>query len=74
MQGYLVKRTPYMRQHITEILEWRSFNSPVLVKLQDVKYFGQTALFFYENLADDQAKVSHPLQLDSRFEQQALPY
>jgi len=72
LQGYLVKRKPYLRQQITDILELRSFNSPVLVKLKDVKYSGQTELFFYENLSDGQAKVSQPLQLDSRFEQQAI--
>ena len=72
LQGYLVKRKPYLRQQVTDILEWRSFNSPVLVKLKDVKYSGQTELFFYENLSDGKTKVSHPLQLDSRFEQQAI--
>ncbi len=72
LQGYLVKRKPYLRQQITDILEWRSFNSSVLVKLKDVKYSDQTELFFYENLSDGQAKVSQPLQLDSRFEQQAI--
>ena len=72
LQGYLVNRKPYLRLQITDILEWRSFNSPVLVKLKDVKYSGQTELFFYENLSDGQAKVSQPIQLDSRFEQQAI--
>lgn len=72
LQGYLVKRKPYLRQHITNILEWRSFNSPVLVKLQDVKNPEQTELFFYENLSNDHVNVTHPLQLDSSFEQQAI--
>jgi len=72
LQGYLVERKPYIRQHITDTLEWRSFNSPVLVTLKDVKYSGQTEVFFYENLPDGQAKVTQPLQFDSRFEQQAI--
>ncbi|WOH36203.1 HAMP domain-containing sensor histidine kinase [Thalassotalea fonticola] len=72
LQGYLVKRQPYLREHINDTLAWRSFKSPVLVKLQDVEYSAQTELFFYENLPDGQATVSHPLQPDSDFEQQAI--
>jgi len=72
LQGYLVKRKPYMRQIITDILEWRSFESAVLVKLQDVKHSGQTEFFFYENISNGQVKVGQPLQIDSRFEQQAI--
>lgn len=72
LQGYLVKRKPYLRYQITGVLEWRSFNSPVLVKLNDVEHSGQTEFFFYENLSENQTKVSQPPQLDSRFEQQAI--
>ncbi len=72
LQGYLVKRKPYLRQHLTETLEWITFDSPVLVKLEDVEYSGQTEFFLYENVPDSKAKVSQPLQLDSRYEQQAI--
>jgi signal transduction histidine kinase len=72
LQGYLVERKPYLRQQITDILEWRRFNSPVLVKLKDVKYSDQTELFFYENISENQTKVSQPSQIDHRFEQQAI--
>lgn len=72
LQGYLVKRTPYMRELITEILEWRSFNSPIFVTLKDVENSGQTEHFFYEKRTSGLAKVSVPLQSDSQFEQQEI--
>jgi len=72
LQGYIVKRKPYLRELIIEPLEWRSFNSPILVKVRDVEHSGQTELFFYENLPDGQSKVSEPSQIDSRYEQQAI--
>jgi len=72
LQGYLVKRKPYMRQLITDILGWRNFTSPVLVKLEDVKYSGQTELFFYENLSDGKTNVTQPIHLNKRFEQQSI--
>ena len=72
LQGYLVKRTPYLSQQITDILEQRRFNSPVLVKLEAVKHSSQVELFFYENLTDGSAKVSQPLQGDKLFEQQTI--
>jgi len=72
LQGYLVKRKPYMRKYIIDNLEWRSFNSPVLVKLQDIKHSGQTELFFYESLSEGLANISQPSNIDSHFEQQVI--
>jgi len=72
LQGYLVKRKSYMRQQIIDILELRNFNSSVLVKLKDVNYSAEPDLFFYESLPDGQAKVTHSVELDKRFDQQTI--
>ena len=72
LQGYLVERKPYLSQLLMDRLEQRRFNNPILVKLKEVQYPNQTENFFYQNLSDGQSKVSQLLQLDPRFEQQAI--
>lgn len=72
LQGYLVEKRPYLRDQITDILELRNFNRPVLVQLKDVNHSAEPELYFYENLSDGQAKVSQPSQPDNRFKQQVI--
>ena len=72
LQGYLVKREPYLSQLFTDILELRHFDSSILLKLKDIKHSNQTKYFFYQNLPDGQVKVSQPVPLDKRFQQQPI--
>ena len=72
LQGYIVKRKPYLSQLVTDILEQMQFDNSVLVELKDEKHSGLSECFFYENLPDDQEKVSLLPTPDIRFQQQAI--
>ncbi|WDD97429.1 sensor histidine kinase [Thalassomonas actiniarum] len=72
LQGYLVEREPYLFQLLTEVLEQRRFDSPIMIKLEDVKYSTEPEYFFYQNLPDGQVKVSREQQAEPRFQQQVI--
>jgi len=72
LQGYIVKRKPYLSQLVMDIMEQMHFDSSVLVELKDEKNAGLSEYFFYENLPDDKVKVSLLPKLDKRFQQQLI--
>ena len=72
LQGYIVKRKPYLSQLVMDIMEQMHFDTSVLVELKDEKYAGVSEYFFYENLPDDQVKVSLLPKPDKRFQQQLI--
>lgn len=72
LQGYIVKRKPYLSQLVMDILEQLHFGSPVLVELKDVKHSGLSEYFFYENLPADQTKVSVMSKGNKHFQQQVV--
>jgi len=72
LQGYIVKRKPYLSQLVMDILNQMHFDSSVLVELKDEKNSGLSEYFLYENLPDDKVKVSILPELDKRFQQQSI--
>jgi len=72
LQGYIVKRKAYLSQLVMNILKKVHFDSSVLVELKDEKHSGHSEYFLYENLTDDQIKVSLLAKADKRFQQQSI--
>jgi len=72
VQGYIVKRKAYLSQLVMDILEKMHFDSSVLVELKDEKSSDLSEYFLYENLPDDQVKVSLLPKVDKRFQQQSI--
>ncbi len=72
LQGYVVKRKAYLSQLVMDILEKTHIDISVLVELKDEKHAGLSEYFFYENLPDDQVKVSLLPKPDKRFQQQSI--
>jgi len=72
LQGYIVKRKPYLSQLVMDILKQMHFDSSVLVELKDERNSGLSEYFLYENLPDDKVKVSLLPKLDKRFQQQSI--
>ncbi|MDT0603713.1 sensor histidine kinase [Thalassotalea castellviae] len=72
LQGYIVKRNPYLSQLVIDTLKKMHFDSSILVELKDEKNTAPSEYFFYENVADGQVKVSILPKLDKRFQQQSI--
>lgn len=72
LQGYIVKREAYLTRLAKDVLGRLHFDSPVLVELKNEKYSKQSEYFLFENLPDDQAKVSLLPKEDKHFQQQLI--
>jgi len=72
LQGYIVKRKPYLSQLVMDKLEQVHFDSSILVELKDTKSSAPSEYFLYENLTDDQVKVSLLPKADTQFQQQSI--
>jgi signal transduction histidine kinase len=72
LQGYVVKRKPYIAQIMMETMVQSHFDSAILVELRDIEHTEQADYFLYQNLSNDQVKIS-PLSkmdiADKRFQQ-----
>ena len=72
LQGYVVKRSPYLSQIIMEILGKLHFENSVLVELKDVNHSGAPDYFFYENIPSDKMKVSLLQKPHKQYQQQTI--
>ena len=72
LQGYVVKRKPYIAQVITEMLEQHRFDSSILIELNDVDHTNQSDYFLYHHLPDDKVAISQSIKtedIDKDFQQ-----
>jgi len=72
LQGYIVKRKPYLSQLVVDILEQMHFESSVLAELKDRKNLGVSEYFLYENLPDDKSRVIEVPRPEPRFQKQKI--
>ena len=72
LQGYIVKRKPYLSQLVKDMLERIHFDSPVLVELKNEKKPTQSEYFLFEKLANGEAKVVSLTKPDKVFQEQHI--
>ena len=72
LQGYVIERHAYLSELVVDILEKLQFDSSVLIEMKDEKHTGHADYYFYENLPDNQVKVSKLSKPDPQFQQQSI--
>ncbi|MDK2593929.1 sensor histidine kinase [Pseudoalteromonas obscura] len=72
LQGYLVKRAPYLHQQIADVLELRSFDIPMLVTLKKVEKSVADTYFLYSPSTEEEPDISQPRDVDVRYKQQFI--
>lgn len=71
LQGYVVKRDPYLHPQVIDILENRRFNLPIAVTLKAVDERVPSAYFIYSP-SEGAPTVMQPEELGNRYRQQKL--
>ncbi|MCG7549921.1 HAMP domain-containing sensor histidine kinase [Pseudoalteromonas sp. Of7M-16] len=71
LQGYLVKRAPYLHQQVADVLELRSFDIPMLVTLKEIEKSVADTYFLYSP-STEEPDISQPLDVDVRYKQQFI--
>ncbi|AOT08644.1 sensor histidine kinase [Pseudoalteromonas luteoviolacea] len=71
LQGYVIKRAPYLHQQVIDILENRRFDMPIAVTLKAVDDMVPNAYFIYSPV-ERVPTVTQPEILDNLFRQQPI--
>lgn len=71
LQGYLVKRAPYLYQQIAEILELRSFDIPILVTLKELDH-SNNKYFLYTSVPGNEPQIYQPAHAEEKYQQQTI--
>jgi len=72
LQGYLVERKAYLTELFIDVLHQARFDSSILIKLKDEENVSHPEYFFYENLVNNQTKVTQPQQAEKHLQQELL--
>ena len=57
LQGYVVQREAYLREHVGTIVEVSDFATPVLVSLKDNEHSAEAKEFYYSPFANDKLEI-----------------